>query len=389
MSDQNKIVDPIFVDIEKKAAAATELSAKKEVVLQKELKVKERRLDNELEKMEQRDKDTEIAKKTSYGVMSEEEVRKMQEETADYMLSARNKLRFINESFDKAIPFFRKNLILIGGKTGEGKSTTVANIIRETIRKTDPATGKKRRILVLTNEEKREDVYNRVTCLIKGWHYTNHDKFTDEQVETFKYYQGVLAKDGMMTVVDDNHGGAGGTTTTLDGICTVFDNLLEAKEFYDVVILDYYQNVKESRKFPSMNEWEVQAALAGKLDRYKNVYPAPIVVLAQVQPPDAENKTPFKTRIEGRKVILNVCTCCLEMVANREELTTEWWIHKSRFNEAVGQKITTGYSKGQYVLWDEEFRNMVGRLKAAQQVEELNKASGMTAPKAKEEEVVK
>jgi replicative DNA helicase len=380
MSSDSKSIDPIHEHIGKQA----QLEKKKNEVQQKELKVKERRLDNELEKMAERDRDAELAKITDYGKMTDEEIEYKQKENTEYMRAARNKMCFINERFDKAIPFFRKNLILIGGKTGEGKSTTVANIIRETLKRVDPITGKKRRILVLTNEEKSEDIFNRVTCLIKGWNYVNHDQFTDEQIQIFNEYIKLLSSTGMLTVIDDSYNKAGGTTTTLEGICQVFENLLEHKEYYDVVILDYYQKVQESRKFPSMNEWEVQSALANKLDRYKNVYPAPIVVLAQVAQPDAENKIPFKTRIEGRKVILNVCTCALEMVANREDLVTEWWIHKSRFNEAVGQKITTGYKNGRFVLYDDAFKDAVAKMKAARERENFDKQVRM--PVVQEEE---
>jgi hypothetical protein len=225
--------------------------------------------------------------------------------------------------------------------------------------------------LVLSNEEKSEDVYNRITCLIKGWHYVNHDKFTEEQVEIFNQY--IKGLSSMVTVIDDNFGGASGTTTTLEGICQVFDNLIANNQHYDAIILDYYQNCKESRKTPHMNEWEVQAALARKLDQYKNIYPAPIIVFAQVAQSEDDRRVPFKTRIEGRKVILNVCTCCLEMVANRKELTTEWMIHKSRFNESVGEKVTTGYDKGSYVLYDDKFREKVSQIKAAREKADLDK----------------
>lgn len=374
MNDEHKLDDSaLHEQILKKA----QVEQKKGEVFEKELKVKERRLDQELEKMAERDKDAALAKSTDYGKMTDLEIESKQKENSDYMAAARNKICFINDRFDNIVPFFRKNLILIGGKTGEGKSTTVANIIRETLRRVDPITGKKRRILVLTNEEKSEDVYNRVTCLIKGWNYVNHNKFTDEQVTTFNHYIKFLSSDGMLTVIDDSYNNAGGTTTTIEGICTVFDNLLERQEFYDVVIIDYYQNINQSRKFPAMKNWEVQEALANKLDRYKNVYPAPIVLLAQVTPPDAENRTPFKTRIEGRKSVLNVATCCIEMVANREELTTEWWIHKSRFNESVGQKITTGYDKGRYVTYDDNFRDAVQRMKAARERDSFDKQVSM------------
>lgn len=381
MSDDTKFEDPIHAQLEKDAVE----ERKKKEILRKELKVRERKADSAIQRIDQGDKDEQIAKTTDYGTLTEADVLQKQKENTEYMLAARNKMSFINSEFIRAVPFFRKNLILVGGKTGEGKSTTVANIMREMINSVNPLTGKKRRILVLTNEEKAEDVYNRVTCLIKGWHYTNHDKFTDEQIDIFNQYIGALSKGGMITVVDDSYHGANGTTTTLEGVCQVFDNLMANKEYYDAVLIDYFQNIKESRQNPGWAEWEVQQALVRKLDQYKNVYPAPIVILAQVKPPDAEGNTPFKYRIEGRKSILNVATCAIEMIANREELCTEWVIHKSRFNEMVGETITTGYKDGRYVEYSEEFKAKVAQMKATIANRELNKAIGHI-PVVKEEE---
>lgn len=377
MSDETKTEDPIFAGIKDKA----DFEREKEEVAKIELVVRKRRAENAIDKIQEGDKNAQISKTTSYGALSAEEVRTIQKDNTEYMLAARAKMVFMNEMFAKAIPYFRKNLILIGGKTGEGKSTTVANIAFTTIKKVNKETRKRRRVLVLTNEEKREDVYNRVTCLIKGWHYTNHDKFTDEQLNVFNQYIGVLSDGGMLTVIDDQHGGASGTTTTLEGVCQVFDNLIANDEFYDVVIIDYYQNVKESRHNFAMNEWEVQAAFAKKLDQYKNIYPAPIVLMAQVQQQDPDKKVPFKNRIEGRKVILNVATCCVEMIAKREDLCTEWIMHKSRFNEAVGEKITTGYYNGAYVPYTEEFKAAVAKMKAEREAKEIDKTIKMPSTK--------
>jgi hypothetical protein len=372
MNEEDKKVefkDPIHDDIDETA----ELERKRKEVLNKELLIRDRKASSAIEKIEEGDRSTELAKKASYAGYSEQDVTNKQNDNTQYMMGARCRMTFINKSFNDVVPFFSKNLILVGGKTGEGKSTAVANIIREMISELHPVTKKKRRILVLTNEEKCEDVYNRVTCLIKGWKYTNHDRFTDNQVETFNKYIQLLSTGGMLTVIDDNYYGTTGTTTTLEGICQVFDNLIEKKEHYDAVLIDYYQNVTESRRNPMMNEYEVQAALARRLDRYKNAYPAPIVVLAQVAPPDAERSTPFKVRIEGRKLILNVSTCAIEMIRNVENSTTEWIIHKSRFNEGVGESVLTGYRDGRYVEYTPEFIEGVNKMIADRERRKMDK----------------
>ena len=380
MSEKTIQEDPIHEQVKKQA----EVETLKQKVQEEELIIRARVADSKLRIIKENDKNTEIAKSINYGQMSTEEIEKVRRENIEYMESARNKMRFMNKDFDDIVPFFRKNLILVAGRTGDGKSTTVANIIRETIHNINPKTKKLRRVLVITNEERVEDVFNRVTCLIKGWDYKNHDKFTEEQIGEFDRYIVALSK--MITVIDNNHGGAIGSTATIEGICLIFDNLIANKEYYDAVIIDYYQNIMQSRDNPGHAPWQVQEALANKLDGYKNVYPSPIVLLAQVNPPDGENKTPFKVRIEGRKSILNVATCCMELIANKEDLVTEWVVHKSRFNGAVGQTIRTGYDRGQYVEWNDEFRAKVAQWKAKAETDALNKQVGMLAPKAEETE---
>jgi len=378
-------------DTAKYLAEAAELERRKKEVQGKELTLKERKVGNELDKITQNDQDLERAKTTNFGSVSDGEIAEIQKDSREYIEAARKAMMFISKEFKDIVPFFRKNLILIGGKTGEGKSTTVANIVSSTMKQSDRETGARKRVLVITNEEKREDVYNRITCLAKGWHYTNHNKFTDEQAATFEKYIPILAKDGWLTVVDDTFGSTkeapiSGMTTSLEGIQTIFDNLIRDEIYYDVVIIDYYQNIKLSKKNPSLDEWKVQAMLAAVLDQYKNTYPAPIVLLAQVSPPDKEGKSSFKSRIEGRKVILNVCTCCIEIVADRENLKTEWIVHKSRFNESVGGKFFTGYSNGRFVPYTPEFQQSVIQIKERRQARGFDQQVGIKIEKEEKNE---
>lgn len=364
MSDSND-------EMMEKIAAVAEFEKRRREVSEKKLIIEDRRTTIQIQEIQQHERELEIAKRIDFSQLSPGQVTSLRQTNRDYIRAARTSMTFMNEEFKGVIPFFRKNLILIGGRTGDGKSTTVANIAFSTIRQINPATNKTRRVLVLTNEEKSEDVYNRVTCLRHGWAYTNHDQFTDDQVDTFDEYIGTLSSGGRMTVIDNEYEGAIGLTTSIEGICTIFDKLIANKEYYDVVIIDYYQNIKYSKMDPSLNEYQVQAMLANALDRYKNVYPAPIVLMAQVNPPD-EKETPFKIRIQGRKIIMDVATCAVEMIAHRENYSTQWIIHKSRFNESIGKGFFTGFKKGMYVPYSNEFVAEVARIKEMRMMDKIN-----------------
>jgi hypothetical protein len=61
-------------------------------------------------------------------------------------------------------------------------------------------------------------------------------------------------------------------------------------------------------------------------------------------------------------------------------MSTDWWIHKSRFNEAVGRKVTTGYERGSHVLYDDVFKAKVAEMQARREKAELDKATAITPP---------
>jgi hypothetical protein len=72
-----------------------------------------------------------------------------------------------------------------------------------------------------------------------------------------------------------------------------------------------------------------------------------------------DENLPFKEAIEGRKVIANRATCCLEVKANFENKTTSWFVRKSRFSASLGKEIKTGFDKGKYVVYDDTFAKKI------------------------------
>lgn len=333
------------------------------------------RLKSQLERIEQAKKDEQLVKNANIGALTPEDIEQIRRDNAEYMAAAKNSMMFINKEFKGVVSYFRKNIILIGAMTGHGKSTTVANIAYSTIRQINPLTGKNRRVLIISNEEKREDVYNRITCLQKGWHYVNHDQFTEEQLKTFDRHIVGFAGAGIVTVIDQNYGGGNGMTTTPEGFQTIFDKLLQEENKYDAIIIDYYQNITHSKNDPSMSVNEAQAKFANILDTFKNLYPAPVVLLAQLAP--GEEDAPFTVRLKGRKLIADVATVILEMEADREHLKTNWHLHKGRFTSKLGQTFETGYDNGLFVEYTDAFKLKVLEIIKKRESDRQNKAIGI------------
>ena len=166
MNSENKAdLEKFQADIARSEQAA---KAKREVDEMAQA-LREHKVSYDYSLLEQTKREMEDAKKIDYGTLSNLAIERMIRDNEDYMEAAKQAMTFITKSFKGVVPYFRKNLILVGGDTGDGKSTTVANIITTTITQENPATGKMGRCLVLTNEEAPEDFYNRITCHINNW----------------------------------------------------------------------------------------------------------------------------------------------------------------------------------------------------------------------------
>lgn len=332
----------------------------------KEAELRKSRVEAQYEDLKRRQGEIEKNKSLNVSSMQDETVSKIKEGIGSYFRHAKKSQIFLNDHFKGKVPMFARNLIFVGGESGTGKSTIVANLTLSAISQT---TCKK--VLVITNEEHTTDVYNRITCLIKQWNYSSdHSEFSDDQINEFMRMVDVLSR--KVTVIDDSYGDSSGVTTTLEGIQAVLNKVIEDKAEYDLILIDYYQNIDYSSKNPELSEYQVQERVVRFLDSFKNRFSGPIIVLGQLKPYDDE-KTPFKLRIEGRKVIYNASTTCIEIQRDTANSRSKFIIRKSRFPAALGEEIMVGFDKGKLVPYTSEFASKVEAYKMTKQTQDILK----------------
>jgi predicted ATP-dependent serine protease len=332
------------------------------------------------EDLEKREREHKAFSNLRIAPLSKEGVDRLIHSNREYIELARTGSVFLGiDDFDGVVPMFARNIIFVAAKTGTGKSTTSANITLQAIRQN-------KRVLVITNEENPTDILNRIIFNLRGWHYSDHRKITPEQqAEMDKMYPLLNQR---ISIVDDGSNGVGGTTTTLEGIEAILSTLKQEEVKYDVIIIDYIQNIISSLKIPSLDQWKVIDRVGKMLDQFKSHYNAPIIVMSQLKEGDA----PFKERIEKCKSFLNSVTCAIEIDTDFEAKTTSWTIRKARFNGTNGKVITTGFDKGRYVKYDVEFeiKAQADKLRKdlqAKQVENGNQLQSMIEKMKQTEQV--
>lgn len=316
----------------------------------KEFELKKARIEVQYENLSKQVKELEGFKNLDLSTKTNR-AESLKKTNREYIEQAKKGAVFLsNNEFKGLVPLFARNLIFVGAQSGEGKSTLTANLAFQFLRQN-------KKVLVITNEEVPEDVLNRTICLTKGWAYHDHTAITEEQQLEFDRLYPVLLE--RMLIVDDSYNGVGGLTTTIEGIKTVLDNLRQKEEKYDIIIVDYFQNISHSNKNPSMDSFEVLHEVGRLFDQFKNVYNAPIVMLGTLKSVKDAESTPFKERIEGRKSIYNFSTCCMEVRADKKNNVSEWTFHKSRFTKSIGSLVKTGFDRGKYVEYNTAFARAI------------------------------
>lgn len=245
------------------------------------------------------------------------------------------------------IPFITKEitdfhlsqgLIIIGAKTGQGKSTTLANILAGFME----AKKEGHRALVITNEETTASVYNRIACVMlkqsfKAFHNAQLPEHIELEVQT-------LAQDLIEHIVVEE----GNKQFDMTDSSHVKSALAYASEGgFKLACLDYFQTVTQDSEHPERGPVEVSKDLGFFLKDYGRRVTIPVVAFAQLHP--SSEMPDFAQRVQNDRTIVNHCFIAIEIIPDFETKTTQAIVHKDRMGGGQGKKYTFVFEGGRFV----------------------------------------
>lgn len=341
MSNNDNSQDELLKEIEQRSS-----------LIEKKRVIETVRVEKQFAEIKETEKEKERLKTVDVTAIDEGFLAKMDWEQKMMRESVSRRMTFVTPNLTDSVPFTYPNLILIGAKTGQGKSTFASNMIYQLM-------VNHRKSLLLSNEEKSVDVYNRLSCLHKGWNYNDRNYFTEEQWDEMTRLRHTMYRSGRVRVIDSDYDSFKDATTSYEGIKFVLDNLydsfLEKKKLnenatpdFDCIVLDYYQKVSSSIENPHLKQWEVLKKLSDYLDNFYKKYPAPIVIFCQLKNESGDDDY-FETRIKEGKAILVPATFAMELKPDKKTRVTEFIPHKHRWSNRIDQKIKLVWNKGLFV----------------------------------------
>lgn len=367
-------------DLEKDDQEQKELDKKKKEVQEKRLLVDEYRLTNELNRIIKNEEDLKYHEKINVGMISDEEIKDLQYKSQIYFEGAKNGMLFLSEDFRGWVPLWGGNIVLLGARTGGGKSSVAANLIFSTIQQKNPVTGYNRKVLCISAEETPIQVYGRLSCLLRNYNFNEQDDFTEEQKNDLINLISKWAKTGVTVIGEDGRG----NTSTLEGIELILKNLIETKTYYDLILIDYIQKITTSKKNPQLPQYVVLKEVMNLLDTFKNNYPGAIVVLSQIKAENPETPIDFQERIRGCKDIMTPCTVALELEADIKLRRSRFHVRKNRYKgSTLNGWVDMGYDRGRFVPYTDEFQKQIA---AFNEKNEYQETVGKYAPEEKKED---
>lgn len=276
-----------------------------------------------------------------------ESLKEIFQDIASYNRMIKERITFVNDPLTTVIPFTRENLYLICAYSGNGKSTIAANI-------SYPLWKEDKKVLVIANEEPKQDVLFRIGCLDLGLNFNDYKKGRmpiDQQKQVVKLFPDIAKR---VKILDVNY--KNGLTTKVEGVKNALDAVQGAN--YSCVMIDYYQLIKFSVEKPSASAYEVLNDFRIWLGQYIKRCSIPVVVFAQLHSIGKRANKDLDSRIKHCPDIYEPSTVVIEVVPNFQTQTSDFMIHKDRFGFA-GQRVSCGFERGRYVKLTEDFKRRI------------------------------
>lgn len=229
-----------------------------------------------------------------------------------------------------------QGLILVGAMSGRSKSTTAANIIYGFLNEFPD-----KRVIVISNEENTDAIFDRVSCLRLNISFGDYFKGRVSPRAQEDVRQESLALTANIEVVDD----PSWNTSCIEDVKAVLNH---ASKNVDLVIIDYFQSITTSRNEPNAEPWQVCKSFGHYIKDYGRQNGVPVVALCQLNP-GAEGHQ-FQERVQNDKTIFNHAFTVIEIEPDFETNLTTFTIHKDRFLQSTGVEVVVAYDRGKYVF---------------------------------------
>jgi hypothetical protein len=250
---------------------------------------------------------------------------------------------YLCEPFQGLIPL-KKGNYLFGGKTGDGKSTLLANIIAHFLR------NSKKFVIVLLNDEPEEYIFTRVACVLRGkdWiKWVNGALPEDALIEIEKCVSKLKKRLFVNTIPNETRKDIKTVNPRhLLHIKRVLYRAQVESERWGLIAVDYLQRITipENRSLPT---WEVYKELGDFLHDHGNSSKIPTLLFAQLKPPYQGGD--FFSRIEGVNTIGANATVGIEIKPDRSTRTTTFIVHKDKYGTLAEKGVKAALEGTKYV----------------------------------------
>lgn len=252
----------------------------------------------------------------------------------------KNKLPFLCCAFDD-IYNFSMGFVIIGAKSGKGKSTILANLIGHLVQNKKVT----KKILIISNEETTEDVYSRIACVVLriNWSHWRNGKLSDRECEKIAGIMDILCSKITVHSITGNRM----NMTYIEDVIATLTHIIDNQDDYGLVLFDYWQTVNQSRQYPHKTAVEISKELGFFLKEYAAKATIPFVAFAQLK--SNADSGDIKDRIENDRTLYNHAQDFIEAVPNFETKQTCFTVHKQRWGEVQGRKVICNFENGRYV----------------------------------------